>query len=150
MFANVNGPSISLGSRSSTESASFSNSSCSNTSTDHGRKPSQIKFYRPAQMALFAHILSYPPLAQVSIIAPSRKQVGESDLSRHTSFTPFVSTKRHILTTPSHTCCILTLCQVQLHCRSRIITVASRAALGGINMVRSRNLQRNERPVASA
>ncbi|KPI39617.1 putative galactinol--sucrose galactosyltransferase 6 [Cyphellophora attinorum] len=37
-------------------------------------KPSQIKFYRPAQMSLFAHIATYPPLSQVSIIPPSRKQ----------------------------------------------------------------------------
>ena len=43
--------------------------------SDPNKKPSQIKFYRPAQMALFAHIVTYPPLAQVSIIAPSRKQV---------------------------------------------------------------------------
>merc|ERR1711939_85245 len=42
--------------------------------TTPDKKPSQIKFYRPAQMALFAHIVTYPPLAQASIIPPSRKQ----------------------------------------------------------------------------
>ena len=38
-------------------------------------RPSQIKFFRPAQMALFAKIITHPPLAQASIIPPSRKEV---------------------------------------------------------------------------
>ena len=38
-------------------------------------RPSQIKFFRPAQMALFAKIVTHPPLAQASIIPPSRKEV---------------------------------------------------------------------------
>ncbi|KIX93977.1 uncharacterized protein Z520_10314 [Fonsecaea multimorphosa CBS 102226] len=35
-------------------------------------KPTQIKFYRPAQMALFAKLATYPPLAQVTVVSPTR------------------------------------------------------------------------------
>lgn len=38
-------------------------------------KPTQIKFPRPAQMALFARLTTYPPLGQVTIVPPSREQV---------------------------------------------------------------------------
>jgi len=38
-------------------------------------RPSQIKFIRPAQMALFAKIISHPPLAQVTVIPSNRKEV---------------------------------------------------------------------------
>ena len=37
-------------------------------------RPSQIKFFRPGQMALFAKITAYPPLGSVTIVPPSRKQ----------------------------------------------------------------------------
>ncbi|EXJ96173.1 hypothetical protein A1O1_01299 [Capronia coronata CBS 617.96] len=35
-------------------------------------KPSQIKFFRPAQMALFAKLATYPPLGQVTVVSPTR------------------------------------------------------------------------------
>ncbi|KIW71808.1 hypothetical protein PV04_00041 [Phialophora macrospora] len=35
-------------------------------------RPTQIKFYRPAQMALFAKLATYPPLAQVTVVSPTR------------------------------------------------------------------------------
>jgi len=38
-------------------------------------KPTQVKFYRAAQMALFAHIAVFPPLGQVTVAAPSRDPV---------------------------------------------------------------------------
>lgn len=39
-----------------------------------GQRPSQIKFLRPGQMAMFAKITTYPPLGGVTIVPPSRKQ----------------------------------------------------------------------------
>ena len=58
---------------------SISNSSLSPSSSSSSdtrlKRPSQIKFFRPAQMALFANLITYPPLAQVSVIPPSRKEV---------------------------------------------------------------------------
>ncbi|KIV94675.1 hypothetical protein PV10_02419 [Exophiala mesophila] len=36
-------------------------------------KPTQIKFYRAAQMALFANLATFPPLAQVTTIPPTRE-----------------------------------------------------------------------------
>src|SRR4051794_21888552 len=38
-------------------------------------KPTQVKFYRAAQMALFAHIAVFPPLGQVTVASPSRDPV---------------------------------------------------------------------------
>jgi hypothetical protein len=64
------------------------------------KKPSQIKFYRPAQMALFAHIVTYPPLAQVTIVAPSRKQVRLLGLFMRDIPLPILLQKRHIKSTP--------------------------------------------------
>ncbi|KAJ9652034.1 hypothetical protein H2198_008735 [Neophaeococcomyces mojaviensis] len=42
--------------------------------SDGGQRPSQIKFWRPGQMALFAKIAAYPPLGSVTVVPPSRKQ----------------------------------------------------------------------------
>lgn len=41
---------------------------------DGGQRPNQIKFYRPGQMALFAKITTYPPLGQVTVVPPSRRE----------------------------------------------------------------------------
>lgn len=41
-------------------------------------KPTQVKFYRAAQMALFAHIAVFPPLGQVTVASPSRDPVSLS------------------------------------------------------------------------
>ena len=46
-------------------------------SSTPSKRPSQITFYRPAQMALFANITTFPPLSQVSVIPPSRREVCE-------------------------------------------------------------------------
>ncbi|KIX06688.1 uncharacterized protein Z518_04664 [Rhinocladiella mackenziei CBS 650.93] len=43
-------------------------------SHDPPPKPTQVKFYRPAQMALFAKLATYPPLAQVTVISPTREK----------------------------------------------------------------------------
>ncbi|KAK5195847.1 hypothetical protein LTR99_002371 [Exophiala xenobiotica] len=40
--------------------------------SDPSTKPTQIKFFRPAQMALFAQLAVYPPLAQVTVVSPTR------------------------------------------------------------------------------
>ncbi|KAL2429295.1 hypothetical protein ABEF95_003510 [Exophiala dermatitidis] len=37
-------------------------------------KPTQIKFFRPAQMALFAKLATWPPLAQVTVVSPTREK----------------------------------------------------------------------------
>lgn len=41
-------------------------------------KPTQVKFYRAAQMALFAQIAVFPPLGQVTVASPSRDPVSSS------------------------------------------------------------------------
>lgn len=41
---------------------------------DAVKRPTQIKFWRPGQMSLFAKITTFPPLGQVTIVPPSRKQ----------------------------------------------------------------------------
>lgn len=38
-------------------------------------KPKQINFFRPAIMALFAKITTWPPLDEVTVVPPSRKEV---------------------------------------------------------------------------
>lgn len=43
-------------------------------SSNAADRPSQIKFWRPGQMALFAKITTYPPLGRTTIVPPSRKQ----------------------------------------------------------------------------
>ena len=57
--------------------SSFSSfSSSSFVAIDHAlSRPTQIKFYRPAQMALFAKLAAYPPLAQVTVVPPNRDKV---------------------------------------------------------------------------
>lgn len=40
---------------------------------DGGQRPTQIKFWRPAQMSLFAKITTFPPLGGVTVVPPSRK-----------------------------------------------------------------------------
>ncbi|OAL34524.1 hypothetical protein AYO20_06154 [Fonsecaea nubica] len=54
---------------------SLSNLAIPSSSPSHASppaKPTQIKFYRPAQMALFAKLATYPPLAQVTVVPPTR------------------------------------------------------------------------------
>ena len=46
-------------------------------------KPSQVKFVRPAQMALFANIISYPPLAQVTVLPTTKKEVSQHQSPRN-------------------------------------------------------------------
>ncbi|KAK5949185.1 hypothetical protein OHC33_009726 [Knufia fluminis] len=48
--------------------------SAAHSTSDGGQRPSQIKFWRPGQMALFAKITTFPPLGRVTIVPPSRKQ----------------------------------------------------------------------------
>ncbi|KAI1613572.1 stachyose synthetase [Exophiala viscosa] len=36
------------------------------------KKPTQVKFFRPGQMALFAKLAVYPPLSQVTVVSPTR------------------------------------------------------------------------------
>jgi hypothetical protein len=38
-------------------------------------RPSQIKFVRPAQMELFAKIVAFPPLGQLTVIAQEQREV---------------------------------------------------------------------------
>ena len=61
-------------------------------------RPSQIKFFRPAQMALFAKIITHPPLSQVSVILPSRKEVSPQSWQTvflHSRPRPSTSHTRH-------------------------------------------------------
>jgi len=46
-------------------------------------KPTQIKFFRPAQMALFAKLATFPPLGQVTVVSPSREPVSVDNLLGH-------------------------------------------------------------------
>lgn len=46
----------------------------SNATATATARPSQIKFLRPGQMALFAKITTYPPLGRTTIVPASRKQ----------------------------------------------------------------------------
>lgn len=40
---------------------------------------SQIQFIRPAQMSLFARVISYPPLGEVTCVKRYQKMLGFSD-----------------------------------------------------------------------
>lgn len=44
-------------------------------SVNHSDKPSQIKFRRPAQTEIFAKIVSFPPLNQLTVIAGGQGEV---------------------------------------------------------------------------
>lgn len=43
--------------------------------TNSAKKPSQIRFKRPAQMSLFAKIYSYPPLGEVTLVSADHGEV---------------------------------------------------------------------------
>jgi hypothetical protein len=64
---------------------SFSSSFSSSDFLSVDRAPSkltQIKFFRPAQMALFAKLAAFPPLAQVTVVPPTRDKVRLVHLGR--------------------------------------------------------------------
>jgi hypothetical protein len=94
-------------------------------------KPSQIKFWRPAQMALFAKITSHPPLGQLSIIPPSHEPVSLN----HSPFASATDDDNFL---------------VHFHRASRVEPIISPAAVGSVDMVQCSGLSRGRRRVGGA